>query len=156
MFRHLSSINQASHIVSQGHMLCPYWDIFGNKGQTSWARKQFLNLMHFPVRDLDGVSCHSLYSLRMFNHLPSWYVEWRTSAISTCCHQLPAVSLLCLSKCKWPPGGLAAGLGWDPLSTSLDEELTPPVLCSSSSPCQPVDVSLPHTHFQICSFKFFF
>lgn len=47
------------------------------------------NVLWFPVRDLEEVSCHPLCSLRLFNHLPSWYVEWRTSAIPSRCHMLP-------------------------------------------------------------------
>lgn len=45
--------------------------------------------MQFPVCDLEDVSCHCLLPLRLFDHLPSWYVEWRTSAISARCHRLP-------------------------------------------------------------------
>lgn len=55
-----------------------------------------------------------------FYHLPSWYVEWRTSAMSSCCPRLPSGPSIFETDCIWPPAGPAVALSSDPHSTSLE------------------------------------
>lgn len=76
-------------------------DITANWGH----RKQLLNMMQFPECDLEDISCHSLLP-PMFNHLPSCYVEWRTSAISSCCHGLPPGRSISDPTASGPQGAL--------------------------------------------------
>lgn len=61
--------------------------------------------LHFPVSDLEYISGHSLHSVQLFNHLLSWYVKWRTSAVPSHWHRLPPVPFHHPSNCVWPPGG---------------------------------------------------
>lgn len=56
--------------------------------------KQLLNTLQFPVCDLEVTSCHALLPPRLLNHLPCWYVKWRTSAISAPRHWLPPATPL--------------------------------------------------------------
>lgn len=84
--------------------------------------KHPLTMMQFPACVLEDFSCHPTF----FNHLPSWYVEWRTSATSSGCCRLPPS----------PPGS--------PLQTF---DTTP--AHARSAPSWPANVSPPDIHLQI-------
>lgn len=90
--------------------------------RAGWGRrKQLLAMMQLPVCDLEDVSCHPVRPLRLFNHLPSCYVDRRSSAHLIL---LPRTSSPVppspLSGCIWPPGGPAADLSSDPHNASLE------------------------------------
>lgn len=79
--------------------------------------------------------------LCFFNHMPSWYVEWRTSATSSGCRRLPPSSSVAVRDSVWAHRVPTADLWYH---VRLAKEVS-----ARSAPCQSSHVRPRHINLQV-------